>query len=218
MIAWALIPGVRRSAKLFVPLVLMLGILPDADLFLEGLGIMHRTLTHSFLFWTVLFIPFFFVFRLKSIPYFVAVVQHFAFGDLLMGKVMLLWPFNSHFVGFAFGMPSSADVAFEMAGVLLAAAILIYSGSLKRLLSVRKSNVFMLVPLLALLISGLFFVSRWSSIDSLISYILSDGAVMVLAVGHLILLVFLAASSLQGLRALKGKFDLKAKLRAKSSR
>ena len=104
------------------------------------------------------------------------------------------------FVGFNFGMPSVVDVALEMTGLLLAAGILIYSGSLKRLLSPRKSNVFMLVPLLALLISWVFFISGWSSITSLISYILSDGAVMVLAVGHIILLVFLAASSLQGFR------------------
>jgi membrane-bound metal-dependent hydrolase YbcI (DUF457 family) len=85
VIAWALIPGVKRAGKLVIPAILVLGILPDADLFLESIGVLHRTVTHSFFFWIILFVPFFLIYRLKTIPYFVAVVQHFAFGRLIDG-------------------------------------------------------------------------------------------------------------------------------------
>jgi membrane-bound metal-dependent hydrolase YbcI (DUF457 family) len=205
MLAWALIPGVKRSGKLIVPAILMLGILPDVDLLLGNLGVVHRTFTHSFFFWIIIFVPLFIVFRLKSVPYFVAVVQHFAFGDLLMGKVMIFWPFSTSQVGFNFAMPSLVDVSLEIAGLLLALGIIVYSGDLKRLFSVDKNNILMFLPLLALATSALFFASRWPSITSLTTYILSSNLLIALAIGHIILFAFIAISALQGLRALRPK-------------
>lgn len=91
---WAYVWGMafarKRSTKLFVPAVLMFGVLPDIDLFLRRFGVVHHTFTHSFFFWFVVFAPFLMVFRLKAIPYLAAVVQHFAFGDFLVGSVTIL--------------------------------------------------------------------------------------------------------------------------------
>lgn len=199
VIAWALIPGVKRAGKLVIPAILMLGILPDADLFLESIGVLHRTVTHSFFFWIILFVPVFLIYRLKTIPYFVAVVQHFAFGDLLMGGVMIFWPFNSNYVGLSFGMPSLMDVALETVGLLLSIGLLMYSKDLRWLFSVYKNNIFMLLPLLALLISTLFFASHWSFVK-LIEYIASSNLLIVIALVHLILFALLAISTLQGFR------------------
>jgi membrane-bound metal-dependent hydrolase YbcI (DUF457 family) len=203
-LAWALIPGVKRYGKLFVPAVLMLGILPDADLFLESVGIVHRTVTHSFFFWSILFVPVFIIFRLRAIPYFVAVVQHFAFGDFFMGKAMIFWPFSSKLVGLNFGMPSTVDVVLETVGLLVAAGVIIYNDDLRRLVSVERRNVFMVAPLLALVTSGLFFASQFA-IASFVGYILSSKLLIALAAGHLILIGFLFISTLQGLRARKAK-------------
>ena len=205
MLAWALIPSVKRSGKLFVPAILLLGILPDADLLLSNLGVVHRTFTHSFFFWIIIFLPLFIIFRLKSVPYFVAVVQHFAFGDLLMGKVMIFWPFSTSQVGFNIAMPSLIDVSLEITGLILALGIIVYSGDLKRLFSVNKSNILMVLPLLALLTSALFFASHWPSINSLTGYILSSNLLITLAIGHIILFTFIAISTFQGLRALRPK-------------
>jgi membrane-bound metal-dependent hydrolase YbcI (DUF457 family) len=205
MLAWALIPGVKRSGKLIVPVILLLGILPDADLLFSNIGVMHRTFTHSIFFWTIIFVPLFIIFRLKSVPYFVAVVQHFAFGDLLIGKVMMFWPFNSSQIGFNIAMPSIVDVTLEIAGLLLALAIIIYSRDLKRLFSVDKNNILMLLPLLALVASAVYFASQWPSINSLTSYILSSNLLIALAIGHIILITFIAISALQGLRAMRPK-------------
>ena len=200
ILAWAFIPGIKRTGKLFIPLILILGVLPDADLLFGRLGIVHHTVTHSFFFWIVLFVPFFVVFRLKAIPYFVAVVQHFAFGDLLVDKVMLFWPFKSSFIGLNWGMGSPLDVAFESAGLVLMLGIMIYIGDLKRLFSIDKANRFMIFPFLALLPSLLLLGSSWS-IDTSISYPLSKNLIVILAIEHVILLTFIGISAIQGMRA-----------------
>ena len=145
MIAWAFIPCVKRRGKLIVPIILILGILPDSDLLLGHLGIVHRTVTHSFSLWIIVFIPLVVAFGLKSLPYFVAIVQHFAFGDLIMGKVMIFWPFNRSFIGLNFAMPSLVDVSLEVAGLLLATAIIFYSKDFRRALYVYKPNILMAV-------------------------------------------------------------------------
>ncbi|MGO8805546.1 MAG: metal-dependent hydrolase [Candidatus Bathyarchaeia archaeon] len=203
MIAWAFIPGIKRSGKLIVPLILLLGILPDSDILLGGIGVMHRTFTHSFLFWIIIFVPLFIVFRLKSLPYFVAVVSHFAFGDLIIGKGMVFWPLSSKLVGLGFNMGSIVDVTLEIAGLAIAAGIIMYSGDLRRLLSVDKRNILMLLPLLALIVSALYFDFHLGGVTSLFDYVSSSNLLIILAIGHLILVAFLVASTFQGLRAPK---------------
>ncbi len=201
MLAWAFIPGIKKTGKLFVPAILILGILPDSDLLLGSLGIVHRTVTHSFFLWILLFIPVFYFLRLKGIPYFIAVVQHFAFGDFIMGKVMMFWPFYTKFIGLGFGMPSLMDTVMEIAGLILAAGIIIYTGDLKRLLSVDKRNLYMIFPLLALVVSAIFFISHMT-LNPFIQYVLSSQMLITMAIANFILLGFIAASTLQGLRAL----------------
>jgi hypothetical protein len=188
----------------------MLGVLPDVDLFFGSLGLVHHTITHSLFFWIIIFAPFFVVFRLKSVPYFAAVVQHFAFGDFLMGKVMIFWPFNSSYFGLHIPMPSLLDVALETAGLVLAAGIIIFNGDLKRLLSVDIHNVWMVLPLLALLASMLFFAVDYSFVP-LIAYIWSRKLLTTLVLDHLILTTFLAVSTVQGLRALSSRKNRKQK-------
>jgi len=207
---WALIPISKRGGKLFVPAILMLGVLPDIDLFFGNLGVVHHSFTHSIFFWLVIFAPVFAVYGLKSVPYLAAVVQHFAFGDLLVDKVMILWPFSSSYFGLNFGMPSILDVALETAGLLLAAGIIVFNGDLRRLLSVNKRNILMLLPFLALIASMLWFAVDWSLIP-LIAYVWTRKSLTALVFDHLILAAFLAISGIQGLRALGRKHALTSK-------
>ena len=198
---WASIFAGKSKVKLIVPAVLILGIAPDVDIFLRGFGVLHHTFTHSFLFWLVVFVPFFAVFRRKSIPYFAAVVQHFAFGDLLVGNVMIFWPFNQSFFGFNIAMTSTLDVALETTGLLLAAGISYFNGDLKRMLSIDVQNLLMFFPLSALSLSMTHFAVDWPLIP-LITYIWSRKILTIIVLGHIILAVFLALSTIQGLRKL----------------
>ena len=196
--AWAVASGRRRAGGLLVPAVLILGVLPDIDLFFPGF-VKHHTVTHSLFFWLVMFAPILAYFRLRAFPYLVAVVQHFAFGDLLVGDVMILWPFSRSNFGFNYAMPSVPDVALETAGLMLAAGITYFSGDVRRLLSADAGNLSMYFPFTALLASMLFFAVDWPIVP-LIAYIWSRKLLTVMVLGHLILAMFLAVSMSQGLR------------------
>lgn len=204
--SWAYVFAVafagRRGVKLFVPAVLILGVLPDVDLFLGCFGVGHRTFFHSIFFWVALFVPALVVFRWKVVPYLAAVLQHFAFGDFFIEGVMLFWPFSSSFFGFDNAMLSVFDVALEIVGLLLAFGIMYFNGDLERLVSVNLDNVWMFFPLLALVLSMLSFAVHWSIIP-LIAYIWNSPMLTTIVIAHLILTIFLAISTIQGLRKLQ---------------
>ena len=196
---WAVVFAGRRGGKLFVPAVLMLGVLPDVDLFLGGFGVGHHMFFHSLFFWVVMFVPALVIFRGKVVPYLVAVVQHFAFGDFVVGAVMLFWPFSISYFGFSAAMMSVFDVALEITGLLLAVGVMYFNGDLRRLLSVEKSNVLMVFPLLALVSSMLFFAVDVPIIP-LVAHLLVSPVFAAIVLAHIVLVVFLAISTMQGLR------------------
>ena len=206
--AWAYVLAMmfagKRRGKLFIPAVLALGVMPDVDILLQDFGVVHHTFTHSYFLWLVMFAPFLLVFGRKLIPYFAAVAQHFGFGDFLVGKVMLFWPFSPLYFGFYLTMPSTLDIAFETAGLLLAAGVLYFSGDLKRLLSVDERNILMFIPFLALVTSMLFYAVDWPFIP-LVAHIGSSPLLATLVLAHVVLTIFLAASTAQGLRRLFNK-------------
>lgn len=193
--------GKRERSRLLVPLVLISSVLPDLDLFIGDGQMWHHTFTHSLFFWFVLFVPFLWMYRLKVIPYFVAVVQHFAFGDFLVGDVMLFWPFISSFFGFNTAMMSWFDVGLEMVGLILAIILLFYRGYLRELLSVDRNNVLMFIPFLAVVASMLFLAVDFPIVP-LIAHVWGSARLFVIGFGHLVLTVFLGVSVLQGLRKL----------------
>jgi len=196
---WAVIFSGKRWGNLVIPAVLMLGVLPDVDLFLWSFGVQHHTFTHSLFFWFVVSVPFLAVFRFKFIPYLVAVVQHFAFGDFLVGEVMLFWPFSSSYFGFNNVMISVFNVGLETAGLLLATGIAFFNGDLKRLFSVDRNNVLMFLPFLALVASMLFFAVDVPIIP-LVAHIWMSPLFGTIVLSHMILVISLAISSIQGMR------------------
>jgi hypothetical protein len=133
-------------------------------------------------------------------------VQHFAFGDYLVGSVMIFWPFSQSYFGLDIPMVSTLDVILEATGLLLAIGVSYFNGDIKRLLSLDNDNFLMLFPFLALLSSMLYFpINRY--VRSLFANILSSGLLMVIVLLHIILLVFLASSALQGFRSLLHNTD-----------
>lgn len=199
---WGMASARKQSTKLFVPAALMFGVLPDIDLFLRRFGVFHHTLTHSFFFWLVVFAPFLIVFRSKAILYLAAVVQHFAFGDFLVGSVTIFRPFSRSFFGFNIPMLSALNAALEVAGLLLAIGIIYLNGDLRKLLSTKTSNIWMFLPSLALIASmSVLEVDAQTSI--LTSHILfQNDAIAAILLAHIALVVVLAVSTTQGLRGL----------------
>ena len=101
-------------------------------------------------------------------------------------------------------MISVFDVALETVGLLLAAGVIYFNEDLKRLLSVDRRNVLMFFPFSALVTSMLFFAVD-VPIAPLISYIWYSNVFATIVLVHIVLVVFLAVSSVQGLRSLLRK-------------
>jgi hypothetical protein len=206
--AWAIVFGLTLAkllkTKIIIPVLLVLAILPDFDLFIEEI-IGHHTLTHSIFFWIILLSPFLIIYRQTFIPYFIGVIQHFAFGDFLIGRVMLFWPFTTSYFGLRIPMMSSLNIALEITGLFIAIGLLLYTGYLKQLLSQQKRNILMLLPLLAIIISMFFLTvdfqilplvnQLWNSIPLNMPFI-------AILLAHTTLAIILLLSSIQGLRAL----------------
>ena len=194
----------KSKDKLFLPLVLILGAIPDIDLFLARFGVVHRTFTHSLFLWLIVFVPFLIIFRRRSLPYLAAVLSHFLFGDFLFDRAMILWPFSQQLFGFRMLMASTPEIALEIVGLLFAAGVSYFNGDLKRLLAVNSTNFFMVVPFLAVLASMLRFPVDWLA-NPLLSYILPRNLPAALVVSHVVLLVGLGISTLQGLRSSRSR-------------
>lgn len=201
-IVFASVFNLKTKNKLFFPAILLLGLLPDVDLFLGRYGVIHHTFFHSIIFWFLLFLPAMIKFGLNlTLPYFVALLQHFVFGDFLVGDVMLFWPFDFSFFGFNTTMLSVYDVVLELIGLVFAIGILYYRNDLKRLLSAHLRNIFMVFPLLALVSSMIYFTVDWP-VFPLINYVGNSPILTTIVIGHLILVGFLSISAFQGLRKL----------------
>jgi hypothetical protein len=112
-----------------------------------------------------------------------------------------LWPFSSLYFGFNIAMASILDVALELIGLLLAAGIVYFNGDLRRLLSVDIHNIHMFFPFLALLTSMLFFAVD-VPIAPLLAHIWYSRLFATLVLAHIFFAMFLAVSTVQGLRTL----------------
>jgi len=127
---WGYIIGKSSSSLLRVYsnpyLLLFVAALPDIDLLLGIVGIQHRTWTHSLLVWSVLFTPLFVIYRKRSIPYFIALVQHFLFGDAVVGSWNRpLWPISQFNFSLGYSLFSVENVVLEAAGLVIFLSIIL---------------------------------------------------------------------------------------------
>src|SRR5262245_60137552 len=129
--AWGYLIGRSSAIPLKVSInpyiLIFLAAIPDIDLLLGLTGIRHRTWTHSVLIWTLIFVPFFIIYRKRSIPYFLAPIQHILFGDFVVGYYNSpLWPVNTSKFSLNYGLLSYENLALEaigLAGFLLWAVL-----------------------------------------------------------------------------------------------
>ncbi len=143
--------GVRSSINPYF--AMLLGMVPDTDILLYELGIRHRSITHSILFWAMLFIPFFIIYRRRSLPYFTAVIQHIMLGDIVVASTRVLWPLDYE-LGFRLSLTSSTSITLEFIGLaIMALLILRYDKVITdKSLAIRLLSIITVIPILGSLV------------------------------------------------------------------
>lgn len=174
---WGYLTGRASSSLLGVSinpyLILILAALPDIDLVLGVFGIQHRTLTHSLIFWSLAFVPFFVKYRKRSIPYYLAPVQHIIFGDFIVGNnTPPLWPITRYYFNLGYNLLSPENIALEATGLALFLLLMIAT-KYGRTSFFQKNNKHHALNILAIvpLVSFVVFVYSYGWIaDLLVDY------------------------------------------------
>lgn len=144
----AKLSGVRVN----VPAILVLSILPDVDILFEPLfRNIHRGPTHSIIVLSLVFLPFFAVYRKRAIPYFVAILSHPLVGDFLVGHSRLLWPLQTNF-GIGIPITSSTNVVLEWSLFAISMIAMLRANDMRRLLQPHLSNLLLCIPAFTVLL------------------------------------------------------------------
>jgi hypothetical protein len=144
-----------------VPLLMVLSILPDADLifdFFTG-ATLHRGPSHSLILATVAFVPFFISYRKKAISYFIALISHPLIGDFFIGgQVQLLWPLSTTQFGlqkvgsYTISIFSPANILLELVLFAITIVVLFKTSDWKVFFKNNKSNLILIIPVLSVLL------------------------------------------------------------------
>lgn len=149
------------KTKIFIPLLLVLSILPDIDIIYDLLtgAQIHRGPTHSIVVAVLVFIPIFIRYRKKAIPYFLALISHSAIADFIIGgQVELFWPLTSRQFGLhELGGPyiniwDPLNIVAEVTLFVIAMAILYKSGDWRVFFKADKRNIVLFIPIVCVLL------------------------------------------------------------------
>jgi len=183
--------SVHNSYRFNPYIAMILAMMPDIDIMLYELGVRHRSITHSILFWLVLFIPFLIVYRKRSLPYLVAVMQHIILGDIIVGKTRVLWPLEYE-LGLGYSITSSVNITVEMIGIVMMLILARSDG----MLAVMKSNIFSIVVII-LVLGSLFYLLTPLPISK---FRVSENIHYIVAL-HVVYSAVLSVSFIQGVRS-----------------
>lgn len=177
-----------------IPLLLVVSILPDIDVvydFLTGAEL-HRGPTHSIIVATLVFAPFFIVYRKRAIPYFLALISHSLIGDI-SGQVQLLWPLSTNQYGFdALSIFSPINVVAELSLFAVATFVLFKTGDWKVFFTDNKTNLVLIIPVATVLLPTTIGYPFSQSL------LLSDQYIVrVLGIAHLFYLVLFGIAILK---------------------
>ena len=151
----------KASGKLLkvnfnIPLILVLSIIPDIDIIFDFFlkTEIHRGFTHSIIVATLLFIPFFMLYRKRATPYFISLVSHSLIADFLIGgQLQLLWPLYPNDFGFAnINIYNPINIALEFTLFAIAAVFMVRTHDLFRLFRNHKINLVLTIPIFTVLL------------------------------------------------------------------
>ncbi|MDG6222363.1 MAG: metal-dependent hydrolase [Candidatus Bathyarchaeota archaeon] len=133
-----------------LPLLFLVSVFPDVDILFPFLE--HRGPLHSVLFWCLIFVPLFWLYRKRAAPYFVALLQHSLIGDYLTGGSQLLWPFSLESYGLDIGIRSTFNLGLEWVLFIASVVVMFKAKDLKMLLKPDSTNFVLLIPLMTVLL------------------------------------------------------------------
>ena len=144
------------KVKINIPLILVLSIIPDIDIILNFLFNIqiHRGPTHSLITATLVFIPFFIIYRWKAVPYFTALASHAAIADFIIGgQLQLLWPLSTREFGFPYiDITNPVNVALEFTLFVIATIIMWKTRDLFQFFRNSKLNLILAIPIFTVLL------------------------------------------------------------------
>jgi membrane-bound metal-dependent hydrolase YbcI (DUF457 family) len=137
--------------KLNLALLFTASIIPDVDLLLIQF-INHRGPTHSLFFSVIAFLPFFVIYKKKTIPYFVAFLSHLLIGDIYSNGIQLFWPFSTNWIFISNLLGSNLiSVGLELSLFVVSTIIMVINKDFKQMLFNKTSWVYWQIPFGAVL-------------------------------------------------------------------
>jgi membrane-bound metal-dependent hydrolase YbcI (DUF457 family) len=132
------------KAKMNLPLILVVSVLPDIDLILQFINpelFMHRGPTHSIITFTLLMLPLFIIYKKQAIPYYAALLSHSLIGDYFTGGIELFWPISKGWFGLNFDVRDLGSVIAELVLFTIMLVVMLRSKDLQSMLKPQKSNL-----------------------------------------------------------------------------
>lgn len=149
--------SILLKTRVNLPLILTLSILPDADLLLKRiLPIQHRVATHSLITALIAFAPFFLLYRKRTLPYFIAYVQHSLVGDFIVGSTQLLWPLSKMSFGLGIGITSLTNQSIEWVMFIAAIILMLKMKDYRTFFEPHMTNLILIIPTLTVLLPTFF--------------------------------------------------------------
>ena len=139
-----------------VPLLLVLSIIPDMDILVGSE--FHRGPTHSIIAAILVFIPIFYFYRKRAIPYLLALASHMLIGDLIIGgRLMLFWPLLTTKIFLSAPFPqlsiySSVNLALEFTLFIAATLVMLKTKDLLAFFQKHTSNLLLAIPVFTVLL------------------------------------------------------------------
>ncbi len=192
--------------KINIPLLLVLSILPDIDIFYDFLtgAEIHRGPTHSIFFAFLIFIPIFVYYRKQAVPYFLALLSHSLIGDFIVGgKLELFWPISTQQFGLhELGGPyidifSGVNMVLEVSLFIAAMAVMYKMRDWKVFFRADPTNLVLIIPITTVLL------------PSTVGYPFSESLLLTsptLAFAHIVFLVLFTVAVLETLGCLFKKW------------
>jgi len=139
------------NVKVDIPLLLLLSILPDFDLLIQGLE--HRGPTHSLFVYALFLFPALAMYGKKTLPYFVALMQHSLLGDLLTGGgVQIMWPLTLNWYGAQIKITSLINISIEWVIFVSSFTLMLKTKDVWTLFRHHPSNMLSTVPVITIIL------------------------------------------------------------------